>query len=388
MKKITVRNKIVAVVLVLCLCFQLTPALTVEAATNAKEVLNSASLSPIHTNYAPLDKLVQKVLKKYIKEDMSTYEKVKACYDYLINNMSYSSNIFNASAYQEIMNSPYNSSWDKKIIYYAYSALNNKKDSCYGYSSAFVVLTRAIGLESYVMQGQTALAKGGYGNHWWVNIKIDGNYYVFDPNVDDDIAKGKTIYYYRFCKLDSEVPGKYIYSNKKEDINQFNQFQAGISLKSIQLSKSKMNLYVGENHTLSVRYKPSDATVTEKTIWKSSNKKIAMVSKNGKITAKRAGTVYITATVGNKTTKCKVTVKEPYIKLNKAAITLKAVGSEYTLKTKVSTNLKTSTIKWKSSNKKVVQVSDKGELLATGKGTATITAYIGKVKAKCKITVK
>lgn len=388
MKKNRMSNKITAIILIIILGFQLTPALTAEASTNAKEVLNSAPLTPINSNYAPLDKLVQKVLKKYIKEDMSTYEKVKACYDYLINNMSYSSNIFNASAYNEIMNASYNSSWDKKIIYYAYSALNNKKDSCYGYSSAFVVLTRAIGLDSYVMQGKTVLAKGGYGNHWWVNIKIDGKYYVFDPNVEDDIAKGKTIYYYRFCKLDTEVPGKYIYANKEEDVNQFNHFQAGISLKSIQLSKSKVTLYVSQNHTLTVKYKPIDATVTDKTTWKSSNKKIATVSKNGKITAKKAGTVYITAEAGNKTVKCKVTVKEPFIKLNKTAITLKTVGSQYKLKTKVSSNLKTCIIKWKSSNQKVVKVSKKGELLAAGKGTATITAYIGKVKVKCRVKVK
>lgn len=382
------RNKITAVILIIALCFSLAQSIITEASTNERDVLNSAALYPINTNYAPLDKLVNKVLKKYVKDDMSTYEKVKACYDYLINNVSYSSNLFDATAYQEIMNSSYSSDWDKKIIYYAYCALNKKKESCYGYSSALVVLTRAIGLESYVMQGETALAKGGYGNHWWVNIKIDGKYYVFDPNVDDDMANGKTIYYYRFCKLDSEVPGKYIYTDRGKDVNQFNEFQVGISLKSIKLNNSKLTLYTGENQTLTVNYKPSNATVTDKTTWKTSDKKIATVSKNGKITAKKAGTVYITAVVGNKTTKCKVTVKEPYIKLNKSSITLKKVGSQYQLKTKVSSNLKDSTIKWKSSNQKVVQVTEDGELTAKSKGTATITAYIGKVKTKCRVTVK
>lgn len=217
------RKKLTAIIFIMTLLSSFAQTITVDASTNAKEVLNGAALNPVSTNYAPLDQLVDKVLSKNIKDDMSTYDKVKACYDYLIHNISYSSNLFQSTAYQEIMKASYSSLWDKKVVYYAYCALKNKKESCYGYSSAFVVLTRAIGLESYVVQGKTALARGGYGNHWWVNIKIDGKYYVFDPNVDDDIAKGSTIYYYRFCKLDSEVPDKYIYNSRKEDVNSFHE---------------------------------------------------------------------------------------------------------------------------------------------------------------------
>lgn len=356
-------------------------------AKNTEDIINSASLKPIKTNYEPLDKLVQSVLKKYTNDTMSTYEKVKACYDYLIKNISYSSNIFDADAYSDIFyKSGYKSEWDKKIAYYAYCALKSKKESCYGYSSAFAVLTRAIGLESYVMQGQTALSKGGYGNHWWVNIKINGKYYVFDPNVDSNIAKGGTIYYYRFCRLDSEVPDKYIYKNRKKDAADFNEFLSGSALKSIKLSKSSITLYKNDSGTLTVKYSPKGAQTVDKVLWKSSNKKVAVV-KNGKITAKAKGTAYITAAVGNKTAKCKVTVKEPYIKLNKMKISIKK-GKSYKLKAKISSNLESSDLKWKTSNKKVVSISKDGKITAIKKGKATVTAYIGSVKAKCKITVK
>ncbi|MFA9377539.1 MAG: Ig-like domain-containing protein [Lachnotalea sp.] len=382
-------NRITAIIVCIVIGMQLFPAIEVEAKTDSKSILNSASVSPIITNYKPLDKLVETILDEIITKDMTNYEKVMACYNYLIDTMSYSSNVFNLVAYTEIMyTSNYSSNWDRKVIYYAYSALKNKKDSCYGYSAAFVVLTRAIGLESYVMQGQTALAKGGYGNHWWVNIKIDNKYYIFDPNVEDDIAKGGTIYYYRFCKLDSELSSKYVYTDRELDVSNFNDFMIGVALKSIKLSKSKATVYKGDNKTLTVTYKPTDATVTDATKWKSSNKKIASVSKNGTITAKKAGTAYITATVGNKTAKCKITVKNPYIKLNKTTLKLKAVGKTYQFKTKVSSNFKDSVINWKTSNEDVVTITDTGEITAIGKGTATITAYIGKIKAKCKVTVK
>ena len=49
----------------------------------------------------------------------------------------------------------------------------------------------------------------------------------------------------------------------------------------------------------------------QKITWKSSNKNIASVNKNGKITAKKKGTVTITATVLKKKYTCKVTVKNP-----------------------------------------------------------------------------
>lgn len=281
-------------------------------AKNTEDIINSAPLKPVFTNYEPLDRLVKGVLKKYTNDGMSTYEKVKACYDYLIKNITYSSNIFDARAYNDIFNkSGYKSEWDKKIAYYAYCALKSKKESCYGYSSAFAVLTRAIGLESYVMQGQTALSRGGYGNHWWVNIKIGGKYYVFDPNVDSNIAKGGTIYYYRFCKLDSEVPDKYIYNSRKKDVAAFNEFLTGNALK----------------------------------------------------------------------------VKKPYIKLNKTKLSLKK-GKSYKLKAKLSPNFESKALKWKTSNKKIVKVSKDGKITAVKKGKATVTAYIGSVKAKCKITVK
>ena len=44
-------------------------------------------------------------------------------------------------------------------------------------------------------------------------------------------------------------------------------------------------------------------------------------------------------------------------------------------------------VKWKSSNKKIVSVTQKGKVTAKKKGKATITAACGKKKYKCKIVV-
>ena len=70
-------------------------------------------------------------------------------------------------------------------------------------------------------------------------------------------------------------------------------------------------------------------------------------------------------------------------KINKKKVTLK-VGQ--TLKLKV-TGTK-GKVKWTSSKKSVATVSSKGRVKAKKKGSATITAKIGKKKYTCKVTVK
>lgn len=75
--------------------------------------------------------------------------------------------------------------------------------------------------------------------------------------------------------------------------------------------------------------------------------------------------------------------KKAKLKLNKKKATL-YVGKSVQLKVK-GTKKKA---KWKSSNKKVAAVSSKGKVSAKKKGTARITAKIGKKKLVCRVTVK
>lgn len=99
----------------------------------------------------------------------------------------------------------------------------------------------------------------------------------------------------------------------------------------------------------------------------------------GKVTAKKKGSAVITAKIGSKKYKCKITVKA--LALNKTKVTLEA-GKSTTLK--LDTNKK---IKWSSSNKNVASVNAKGKVTAKKAGRATITAAVGKKKYKCNVTV-
>lgn len=78
---------------------------------------------------------------------------------------------------------------------------------------------------------------------------------------------------------------------------------------AVKLNITKKKISVGSSFQLKVKGKVSRKTVVT---WKSSNKKIAVVSKKGKVTGKKAGKAQITVTVGrnNKKAVCKVTVQK------------------------------------------------------------------------------
>ena len=154
------------------------------------------------------------------------------------------------------------------------------------------------------------------------------------------------------------------------------------------------NMGVGETWKIGAQaYNRNGKKKTVKFTYKSSNKKVVAVSSKGKLTAKKAGTATITVTAANgmkRTQKITVKKKATSFKLNysKKTLTRMVPGKSYvTLKGKFTGG--TSTLTFKTSNKKVAKVSKMGVVTAVGVGKCTITATAsnGKTK-KCAITVK
>lgn len=82
-----------------------------------------------------------------------------------------------------------------------------------------------------------------------------------------------------------------------------------LKAKKISFNKKKATLHAGETLKLKAKLKPKGSTA--KTKWKSSKKKVASVSKNGTVTARKKGKAVITAQLPNgKKAKCKITVKK------------------------------------------------------------------------------
>lgn len=145
------------------------------------------------------------------------------------------------------------------------------------------------------------------------------------------------------------------------------------------MNKASLTINSGQTYQLEARVNGVPKTAA----WKSSDSSIVYVNKAGKIKGMNAGVATVSATVGGKTVTCKVTVK-PTITLNKTKYTLE-VGKKLTLKATVKGT--TSKVAWKSSNTSIATVSSSGVVTAKKAGTATITATVGGVSAKCVITV-
>ena len=104
---------------------------------------------------------------------------------------------------------------------------------------------------------------------------------------------------------------------------------------SYKLSSTNLGISKGSSATLSLNITP--ASVKRKVTWSTSNKKVATVSSNGKVTAKAYGTATIKAKFiagsSTKTLKCTVTVGPSKVK----NLTVKGSKNKITVKWKVNT---------------------------------------------------
>lgn len=126
--------------------------------------------------------------------------------------------------------------------------------------------------------------------------------------------------------------------------------------------------------------------------YKSSDKKIATVSRQGVVTAKKAGTAKITISLSNrKKLTLKVKVADPYAPTRVQI----AQGKKYSLKVGATLQLSAaltpstakSSLKWSSGNKAVASVSKNGLVKAKKAGSVKITVTTSN-KKKATITIK
>ena len=151
----------------------------------------------------------------------------------------------------------------------------------------------------------------------------------------------------------------------------------------IKLNKKKATINTGEKLQLKVE------GTDQKVKWASSNKAVATVSKKGLVKGKKAGKATITATVGKKTYKCKVTVKNSVLSADRTEVTLEVNKNETVTITYRGDD---GSITWDSSDEKVATCNwedggKKNKLKLTiygiGPGNANIT-----VKDEKKNSVK
>ena len=158
---------------------------------------------------------------------------------------------------------------------------------------------------------------------------------------------------------------------------------------SIMLSHKDISLLIGQTEQISATIQPTNTT-DKSIIWRSDNENVAIVSSDGTVIAKSIGVANITATNGEVSASCRVTVnpiEASNVTLNVENLNL-LVGQTETLSATVEPeNTTDAKIVWASDDETIATVSEDGIVTAVMVGIANITATCGEVTATCKVSV-
>ena len=164
-----------------------------------------------------------------------------------------------------------------------------------------------------------------------------------------------------------------------------------VSASGITLNTQDMTLLVGQTGKLTATVTP-DNTTDKTVIWKSDNEAIAKVEAGGTVTAVSVGIANITATCGEVSATCKVTVNP----VTATTVTINVpdtevyVGDKVTLSATVAPdNTTDKNITWSCSTPEIATIdAQSGELTALAPGEAKITATCGDISGTATVTVK
>lgn len=162
------------------------------------------------------------------------------------------------------------------------------------------------------------------------------------------------------------------------------------AITDLKLDKHNVELKIDGTAQLLAIFTPSNATVDGQVEWVSSDDNIATVSDDGLVTAIATGDAVITASYGNLSDECEVSVVDiavESIRLNKIELTLVKGDKETLVATVSPEEADNATVTWESSDESVATVSSEGEVTAVYPGNAVISATAGGVTATCDVEV-
>ena len=184
-----------------------TPPVSADAdLSGAKTLLNAQALNPQTTTDSSLNKLVSDWSAANLTRSMDTFTKVKTAYDYLLGKVAY------GVSDKTIVDTTGMTMDQLMDLYFGgpeYNArvlLQTGKGTEENFAAAFAAILRSIGLDCDVTEGivyqDPSLTTGTSSS--WVTVTMNGTAYIFDPAADQ-----KSGGYARFCKIASELGGRY-----------------------------------------------------------------------------------------------------------------------------------------------------------------------------------
>lgn len=168
-----------------------------------KDILNDADLDEMKTGFRKIDSALEDIIKATCTDEMTTYDKVRSIYDYMLVHYETKSSSFvdidSILDYCSGVN--YVSEFDMEMLYRTNKLISNKEGASYDYACMFALALRRIGLEAYYIEGEIeSTDENGYDTYGdsknyveqgYVVVVIDDEKYIFDAAMEDKVLESK-----------------------------------------------------------------------------------------------------------------------------------------------------------------------------------------------------
>lgn len=164
-----------------------------------------------------------------------------------------------------------------------------------------------------------------------------------------------------------------------------------IAVSGIVLDAKTLSLTVGEQTTLHATVSPADASEPD-VRWKSDNLSVATVDAGGLVQALAPGEATVTATAGEVSATCRVTVVKAEVAVTSVTLSATSLELEKGERVKLTATVLPAdaddpAVSWTRSAPEVVSVDAGGWITALTIGKAVITARAGSCSATCEVSV-
>lgn len=205
---------------------------------------------------------------------------------------------------------------------------------------------------------------------------------VQEPNPDWYVIHG--------FELDSYTQ----YYGKVDSVGEVYIIEPIIEATGVVINKTELELETGSGEQLFATVVPDNATDQE-IIWESEDHEIAVVTSSGKVVSRKAGEVLITANHGIYSAGCTVTVKDPYVAVQRIVLDEvckeAVVGNSLVFAAFVyPLNATCREVIWESDDPSILTISENGDAITYQAGETVITATSKdnpELKASCQIRI-
>lgn len=175
----------------------------VPSEKNEEEIEKTRDIEPYQNHY--IVSLADNILKDILPQDeKDPSEKVRYIYEYLVTNCTFADPV--GIDVWQIRGDPQEIPTFLEL--HALSPLAFNLGSCEDYAAAMVLLCTRAGIEAEYLPGLTYSVEGELVDHAWALVKVKGNWYHVDPQLERNIVHNGILRYRFFMKDDDSMyPG-------------------------------------------------------------------------------------------------------------------------------------------------------------------------------------